>query len=97
MSTPAFNAVRESVRASVDAALSSLPAGVEAADELLEGDVVDELAALDERECDLLVCGSRGYGPLHSVLVGRTSRHGVGHAECPVLVLPRAPAPAMGR
>src|SRR5689334_21553096 len=35
--------VRESVRASVDSALASLPEGVTAADELLEGDVVEEL------------------------------------------------------
>jgi nucleotide-binding universal stress UspA family protein len=40
---------------------------------------------------DLLVTGSRGYGPLHSVLVGSMSRHVVDHAACPVLVLPRVP------
>jgi nucleotide-binding universal stress UspA family protein len=38
---------------------------------------------------DLLVAGSRGYGPLHSVLVGSVSRHLVDHAACPVLVVPR--------
>jgi nucleotide-binding universal stress UspA family protein len=44
---------------------------------------------------DLLVTGSRGFGPLHSVLVGSISRHVVDHAPCPVLVLPRgAEAPA---
>ena len=46
----------------MDAALASLPEGVEAADELLEGDVVEELAALDERECDLLVAGRAATG-----------------------------------
>ena len=40
-------AVREAARAALDEALASLP--FEAADELLEGDVVDELAALDDR------------------------------------------------
>ena len=67
-------AVREQARGALDKALASLPDGVEAADELLEGDVVDELAALDERECDLLVCGSRGYGPMRRVLLGGVSR-----------------------
>ena len=82
-------AVRESVRSSVDAALASLPAGVEAADELLEGDVVDELASLDEHECDLLVCGSRGYGPVRRVLLGGVSRRLMRRAACPVVVVPR--------
>src|SRR3954447_862333 len=82
-------AVRESVRSSLDSALSSLPEGVEAADELLEGDVVEELAALDERECDLLVCGSRGYGPVRRVLLGGVSRQLLRRAACPVVVVPR--------
>ena len=37
----------------------------------------------------LLVCGSRGYGPLRSVLLGGVSRGLVDGAHCPVLVLPR--------
>jgi nucleotide-binding universal stress UspA family protein len=82
-------AVRESVRSSLDAALASLPEGVEAADELLEGEVVDELAALDERECDLLVCGSRGYGPVRRVLLGGVSRKLMRRAACPIVVVPR--------
>ncbi len=41
-------------------------------------------------DADLLVCGSRGYGPLRSVLLGDVSRHLVEHARCPVLVVRRA-------
>ena len=33
--------------------------------------------------------GSRGYGPLHSVLVGGVAGRVVRDAACPVLVLPR--------
>jgi nucleotide-binding universal stress UspA family protein len=73
----------------VEAALASLPSGVEAADELLEGDVVEELAALDDHECDLLVCGSRGYGPVRRVLLGGVSRQLVRRAACPVVIVPR--------
>ncbi len=80
-------AVRESVREAVDRALASLD--IEAAEELLEGNVVDELAALDERECDLLVCGSRGYGPVRRVLLGGVSRKLMHRAACPVVVVPR--------
>ncbi|HEX8856082.1 MAG TPA: universal stress protein [Thermoleophilaceae bacterium] len=38
---------------------------------------------------DLLVCGSRGYGPARAVLLGSVSRHVVSEAHCPVIVLPR--------
>ena len=81
-------AVREAARAALDEALASIP--FEAADELLEGDVVDELAALDDHECDLLVCGSRGYGPVRRVLLGGVARKLTRRAACPVMVVPRA-------
>ena len=57
--------------------------GVEATEELLEGDTVDALAALDEHEIDLLVCGSRGYGPVRRVLLGGVLRKLVRRAACP--------------
>ena len=40
-------------------------------------------------EVDLLVCGSRGYGPLGSVLLGGVSRRLAHRAACPVIVVPR--------
>ena len=48
------------------------------------------LAALS-RDFDLLVCGSRGYGPMRSVALGAVSHTLVNEAACPVLVLPRRP------
>ncbi|MBE2314781.1 universal stress protein [Solirubrobacter sp. CPCC 204708] len=82
-----LGAVREGAREALDRAVAGLP--FEAADELLEGDVVDCLAALDERECDLLVCGSRGYGPVRRVLLGGVASRLVRRAACPVVVVPR--------
>jgi nucleotide-binding universal stress UspA family protein len=38
---------------------------------------------------DLLVCGSRGYGPARAVLLGSVSRDVMDEARCPVIVLPR--------
>lgn len=40
-------------------------------------------------DIDLLVTGSRAYGPLGGVLLGSVSRYVVDHAACPVLVVPR--------
>jgi nucleotide-binding universal stress UspA family protein len=38
---------------------------------------------------DLLVCGSRGYGPVRSVLLGGVTRRVAAAAQCPVMVVPR--------
>ena len=38
---------------------------------------------------NLMVVGSRGYGPLHSVLVGGVSGRLMRSAQCPTIVVPR--------
>lgn len=87
-----LKSLREGVGAALDEALASLPEGLQATAELLEGDVVEELASLDEREVDLLVCGSRGYGPVRRVLLGGVSRRLIRRAACPLVVVPRGTA-----
>jgi nucleotide-binding universal stress UspA family protein len=82
--------LRQSAQDALDSAIESLPDGVEAHAELLEGDLVDELAALDERDVDLLVCGSRGYGPVRRVLLGGVSRRLVRSAASPLVIVPRS-------
>jgi nucleotide-binding universal stress UspA family protein len=52
------------------------------------GDAAKILVEASE-DLGLLVLGSRGYGPLHSVLVGGVAGRVVRDAGCPVLVLPR--------
>jgi nucleotide-binding universal stress UspA family protein len=42
-----------------------------------------------ERGVDLLVCGSRGYGPVRRVLLGTVSSALLRQASVPVLVVPR--------
>lgn len=42
-----------------------------------------------EEGVDLLVLGSRGYGPLTRVLLGSVSRRAAQEAACPVLIVPR--------
>jgi nucleotide-binding universal stress UspA family protein len=81
--------VRKEYQEALDRALAELPEGVPATGELLYGEVVDELSVVGERGVDLLVCGSRGYGPVRRVLLGTTSAALVRQASVPVLVVPR--------
>jgi nucleotide-binding universal stress UspA family protein len=46
------------------------------------------LRALAERECDLLVCGTRGVGAMQRVALGSTASSLVHHAIVPTLVVP---------
>jgi nucleotide-binding universal stress UspA family protein len=45
---------------------------------------------------DLLVVGSRGYGPIRSLMLGSTAGYLASNARCPLLVLPRLAAQAAG-
>lgn len=47
------------------------------------------VAACEEFGADLLVAGSRGYGPVMRVLLGSVSTQLAHRAPCPVLVVPR--------
>ena len=72
----------------LDRAVAALPPGVEIDAELHVADAAETLIHISEH-VDLLVCGSRGYGPIRSILLGGVSRRLVEGAHCPVLVLPR--------
>lgn len=84
--------VRKVAKDALDRVVASLPAGVRATGELLFGEVVDELSMAAERGVDLLVCGSRGYGPVRRVLLGTVSSALVRQASVPTMVVPRADA-----
>jgi nucleotide-binding universal stress UspA family protein len=60
---------------------------------LLDGDVVERLVE-ESADLDLLVVGSRGYGPFRSTLIGGVSGRVVRAASCPVLVCLREANPA---
>ncbi len=51
----------------------------------------EELAAFGD-QVDLLVVGSRGYGPVKRLVLGSTSDYLERHARCSLLVLPRVSA-----
>ncbi len=49
----------------------------------------EQVLAEESHKADLVVVGSRGYGPLRAVLLGSVSGRLVRSAACPVLVVPR--------
>ena len=65
--------------------------GVEATGDVVVGVPVDELLELSRR-VELLVLGSRAWGPVRRILVGSTAAALTREAHCPVLVLPRGAA-----
>ena len=65
---------RASVEATLSAALNALPAGVEVEPEIHVDDDPAEVLLRVSAHVGLLVCGSRGYGPLRSAdHAGRSS------------------------
>lgn len=63
--------------------------GVEAA--VITGEPGDALVRLGA-EADLLVVGSRGYGPWDRLVHGTTTTYLARHSPCPLLIVPRGPA-----
>jgi nucleotide-binding universal stress UspA family protein len=68
--------------------MADLPADLDAEAVLREDSIVAALIA-ESGSVDLLVMGSRGYGPLRSVILGGVSGAVIRDASCPVLVVPR--------
>lgn len=62
----------------------------------LTGEPSEQLARQSVR-LDLLVMGSRGYGPLRAVLAGGVSGRVAREAQCPVIVVPRGVEAPLGQ
>jgi nucleotide-binding universal stress UspA family protein len=87
--------IERHVQESLDAIVAEIPSDVPATSVRLDGGAAEALAERSA-QLDLLVTGSRGYGPLHSVLVGGFSGRLVRSAQCPVIVVPRGIAAPLG-
>jgi len=61
---------------------------VDASASTVSGSAAKELTELSRR-VDLMVVGSRRWGPARRLLLGSTADHLAGHSACPLLVLPR--------
>lgn len=81
-------AERDFIQDQVDEAVAKLPADLGAATLVLRGRPAETLAEASG-DYDLLVAGSRAYGPIKRTVLGSTARQLVQSAACPVLVVPR--------
>jgi nucleotide-binding universal stress UspA family protein len=70
-------------------AVAELPAELRALPVFERGDPVQKLLEDAEMGVDLLVLGSRGFGPVMRLLIGSVSSRVIRKAPCPVLVVPR--------
>lgn len=78
--------IRRHLQTAVDEAIADFPPDVEVSGEVISGKTED----LGEQEgLDLLVIGSRGYGPMRRALLGSTSIPLMRHANYPLIVFPR--------
>jgi nucleotide-binding universal stress UspA family protein len=75
-------------RRALDSALGRVPEDMPVEERLLTGDA-GALLASASADFDLLLLGSRGYGPLRRTLLGSVAARVIDRAECPVVVLPR--------
>jgi nucleotide-binding universal stress UspA family protein len=86
---------RERAQALLDEAAADLRGRCLTETVVLDGPAAPTLAEASER-LDLLVLGSRAYGPVLRVLFGSVSTRLAHAAACPVLVLPRSPQAGPG-
>jgi nucleotide-binding universal stress UspA family protein len=77
-------------------AIAALPAEVDAQARFIIGRPGEELARVSE-SMDVMVVGSRGYGPLAAVFLGGVSHRLLLRAASPVVVLPRGARDGLDR
>lgn len=84
---PTPSEVEEAARDRLEEVLSSCPRDVAIEPIVVQGGVGQTLIA-QSQGAELLVVGSRGRGGFAGLVLGSTSHAVVGHAHCPVLVVP---------
>lgn len=82
------NAERQDKERLLGVATSRIPHRYEANSRVITGEPAQVLSQVSS-EFDLLVAGSRSWGPLRRTMLGSTTRRLIRSSECPVLVLPR--------
>ena len=86
--------LRVRAEAELSGAIAALGDDVPVETDAFVEDPADGLIAVSQN-LDLLISGSRGYGPMRAVLLGGVSRRLAAEAHCPVIVLPRGVASSL--
>ena len=81
-------ALRRELHEDFERAVAGLAGGLSIETTFRDGDPATELTAISS-DLDLLVLGSRGYGPLSSVLLGSVSEATISRSVAPTVVVPR--------
>jgi nucleotide-binding universal stress UspA family protein len=89
-----MNGERSYLEREVAALVEGFPPAVKAEWRVIEGDPAATLADETAEGVDLLVIGSRAFGPVGRVFLGSVASRVVHSASCPVLVVPRRHAEA---
>jgi nucleotide-binding universal stress UspA family protein len=84
-------AIGESIEVMIQEANGRMKALADVEGRTVYGLAGEELAAFGD-QVDILVAGSRGYGPVKRLVLGSTSDYLQRHARCSLLVLPRVAA-----
>jgi nucleotide-binding universal stress UspA family protein len=87
-SSSANETMRTELRAVHDAAVAAASEAVEASGQFRDGSA-DDVLVEEGADLDLLVLGSRGYGPIGAVLTGSATAALARGSACPMLVTPR--------
>lgn len=82
------NAERDEKQRVLDLALARVPEGLPVRGRLLSG-VPGDMLARASHDVDLMIIGSKGYGPLRRVFAGSVATYVFHHAHSAVMVLPR--------
>ncbi len=83
--------IRETAEHGLSEACRAIPDDILASGQVVTGEAAHALTDRAEKDgIDLLLLGSRGYGPVRRVLLGAVSDALIRIATCPVLVVPRS-------
>ncbi|MDQ2676933.1 MAG: universal stress protein, partial [Actinomycetota bacterium] len=82
------NADRDEKRRVLDLALTRVPEGLPVQGHLLSG-VPGDVLAMASDDVDLIIIGSKSYGPIRRAFAGSVASHVLHHAHSAVMVLPR--------
>lgn len=83
------DAFEQKMQSNLDALLNRHTCeGVEITTEMKQGaPFVEIIQFAAENDCDLIVIGTHGHGPIHNMLLGSSAEKVVRKARCPVLVV----------